>query len=61
MNESQDSSQQLEQRALIFPRWFIIVLGITILCIAVSQWTVPNDRAMANVLMAFVLLILGYM
>jgi outer membrane protein assembly factor BamB len=60
MNESQDSSQQLEQRALIFPRWFIIVLGITILCIAVSQWTVPNDRAMANVLMAFVLLILGF-
>ena len=60
MNESQDSSQQLERRALIFPRWFIIVLGITILCIAVSQWTVPNDRAMANVLMAFVLLILGF-
>lgn len=60
MNDAQDSSQQLDQRALIFPRWFIIVLGITLLCIAVSLWAVPNDRAMANVLMIFVLMILGF-
>ena len=70
MNESQKSSQQFEpaaanayrreQRALILPRWFVIVLGITILCIAVSQWSVPSDRAMANVLSGFVLMILGF-
>jgi outer membrane protein assembly factor BamB len=70
MNESQESSQQFEpvatdayrreERALIFPRWFVIVFGITIFCIAVSQWSVPDDRAMANVLSAFVLMILGF-
>jgi outer membrane protein assembly factor BamB len=70
MNESQKSSQQFEpaaasayrreQRALILPRWFVVVLGITILCISVSQWSVPSDRAMANVLSGFVLMILGF-
>jgi outer membrane protein assembly factor BamB len=70
MTESQGSSQQFEpvaanayrreQRALIFPRWFVIVFGVTILCISVSQWSVPDDRAMANVLNAFVLIILGF-
>jgi outer membrane protein assembly factor BamB len=70
MNESQESSQQFEpvpangyrreHRALIFPRWFVIVFGITILCISLSQWTVPNDRAMTNVLSAFTLMILGF-
>ncbi len=70
MNESQESSQQFEpatanvsrreQRALILPRWFVVVFGITILCISVSQWSVPSDRAMANVLSGFVLMILGF-
>ncbi len=70
MNQSQEPSPQLEsvaakgyrreQRALIFPRWFVIVFGITILCLAVSHWTVPNDRAMNNVLSAFMLMILGF-
>lgn len=70
MNKLQESAQQFEpvaagelqekKRALIFPKWFIILFGITIVCIAVSQWSVPNDRAMANVLIAFVFILLGF-